>query len=304
MYIVTGASSNTGSVVAHKLLDAGKKVRVIGRSLEKLMPFTTRGAEGFVSEPTDANALMKAFQGAEAAWIMLQPNYIHDSPDFSGYQARVTDAISKAILANPLKYAVTLSSWGADKDTGSGPVLGLHHMEQTMNKLPILNLLHLRAGYFMENTLSYIPAILSSGKVTGPFDQDIPLPFISTNDIGQAAAEALVNLAFTGQQVQELHGERDLSIREATALIGNAIGRSGLWYAQNTVPDFKSGLIAAGFSASVTALMEEVIIGINAKHITTTQARTAQSTTSTSFEHFLAASFVPAYQQALIAEKI
>lgn len=278
MYIITGSTSNTGSVVAYQLLDAGKQVRVIGRSLEKLSPFIDRGAEAFVAEPTDAQALIEAFRGAKAAWIMLQPNYIPDSPDFSGYQAQVTAAIAQAIVANPLEYAVTLSSWGADRESGSGPVLGLHHMEQIMNKLPIENLLHLRAGYFMENTLSY-------------------LPFIATKDIGHAAAEALINLNFTGRQVQELHGQRDLSIREATAMIGNAIGKPGLVYQQNTIPEFKSDLMAAGVSANVIALMEEVIIGMNSKHITTSQMRTAKSTTSTSFENFLVESFVPAYNR-------
>lgn len=297
MYIVTGSTSNTGSVVAHQLLDAGKQVRVIGRSLEKLSPFIDRGAEAFIAGPTDAQALIQAFQGAKAAWIMLQPNYIPDSPDFSGYQAQVTAAMAQAIAANPLEYAVTLSSWGADRESGSGPVLGLHHMEQVMNTLPIENLLHLRAGYFMENTLSYLPSILKNGKISGPFDQEMRLPFIATKDIGHAAAEALIQLTFRGREVQELHGQRDLSIREATAMIGNAIGKPGLVYEQNTIPEFKSDLIAAGFSANVVALMEEVVIGMNSKHITTSQLRTIASTTSTSFEHFLKESFIPAYNR-------
>ena len=29
MYVVTGATGNTGSIIANRLLDAGKKVRVI-----------------------------------------------------------------------------------------------------------------------------------------------------------------------------------------------------------------------------------------------------------------------------------
>lgn len=297
MYIVTGSTSNTGSVVAHQLLDAGKKVRVIGRSLEKMAPFLNRGAEAFVAGPTDAQALIQAFKGAKAAWIMLQPNYIADSADFTGYQAQVTNAIAQAIAANPLEYAVTLSSWGADLESGSGPVLGLHRMEQVMNALPIQNLLHLRAGYFMENTLSYLPSILKNGKVSGPFDQNILLPFIATKDVGHKAAEALINLTFKGKLVQELHGQRDLSIREATAMIGNAIGKPGLVYQQNTIQEFKSALIAAGFSANVVALMEEVVIGINSKHITTSQIRTIASTTSTSFENFLEESFIPAYDR-------
>lgn len=297
MYIVTGATSNTGSVVAHRLLDEGKKVRVIGRDLEKLKSFTIRGAEAFVAEPTDAAALTQAFKEAKAAWIMLQPNYIADSKDFPAYQAAVTHAIVTAIAANGLEHAVTLSSWGADRTYGTGPVLGLHNLEQALNQLASLNILHLRAGYFMENTLSYIDSIRKYEKVIGPFDQDLALPFISTADIGHAGADALINLLFSGHQVQELHGQCHLSIREAVTIIGSAIGKPDLIYEQNSVKEFGQELLAYGVSANVSALMEEVVNGINSRNLTTTQPRTKNSTTPTSFEQFVADTFVPTYNK-------
>lgn len=248
MYVITGATSNTGRVVAHRLLDEGKQVRVIGRSLERLEPFTNRGAEGFIAEPTDPDALIEAFSGAEAAWLMLQPNYIPHSEKFAGYQDAVTNAIFKAASFTKLPYAVTLSSCGADQSSGTGSVLGLHQMEQRLNTMPSLNLLHLRAGYFMENTPSYIYSILKNGKVTGPFNQNLKLPFISTQDIGHAAADALISLSFTGRIVQELHGQRDLSIKEAVSIIGAVIDIPGLIYEQNTVHEFGNELLAAGVS--------------------------------------------------------
>ena len=42
MYVITGASGNTGNVVARRLLAEGRKVRVIGRSAENLRPFSLR----------------------------------------------------------------------------------------------------------------------------------------------------------------------------------------------------------------------------------------------------------------------
>ncbi len=44
MYVVLGASGNTGSIVANALLDLGKEVRVVGRDSKKLAPFVNRGA--------------------------------------------------------------------------------------------------------------------------------------------------------------------------------------------------------------------------------------------------------------------
>ncbi|WP_197284125.1 hypothetical protein [Bacillus sp. JCM 19041] len=63
MYVITGSTGRTGSAVANYLLDNGQPVRVIGRNLDRLMPFVRKGAEPFVSEPTDVTMLIKAFSG-------------------------------------------------------------------------------------------------------------------------------------------------------------------------------------------------------------------------------------------------
>jgi uncharacterized protein YbjT (DUF2867 family) len=304
MYVITGATSNTGSLVAHHLLDAGQPVRVIGRSLERLAPFLRRGAEGVVAEPMDVAALTTAFQGATAAWIMLQPNYIPDSPDFPAYQAQVTRALTEAIAHSQLPYAVTLSSWGADQPTGTGPVGGLQRLEQQLNALPGLHVRHLRAGYFMENTLAYIAPILAHHHVSSPFNPDLALPFVATRDISQVAAETLRQLAFHGQSVREIQGQRDLSSAEAAAIVGQAIGLPDLRYRQSSVAEFATSLRTAGVSENVTGLMAEVVTGINSGHLRTSQPRSAATTTSTSFEQFVADTLAPAYQRALLTQPL
>lgn len=304
MYVITGATSNTGSLVAHQLLAAGQPVRVIGRSLERLAPFLRKGAEGVVAEPMDVAALTTALQGATAAWIMLQPNYIPDSPDFPAYQAQVTSALTQAIAQSQLPYAVTLSSWGADQPTGTGPVGGLYRLEQQLNALPGLQVRHLRAGYFMENTLAYLPSILTQQQVVSPFHPDLPLPFVATRDISRVAAETLLHLAFRGQSVGEIQGQRDLSSAEAAAIIGRAIGLPDLGYRQSSVAEFATSLRTAGVSDNVTGLMTEVVTGINAGHLRTSQPRSAATTTPTSFEQFVTDTLAPAYQRALAAQHI
>jgi hypothetical protein len=42
-----------------------------------------------------------------------------------------------------------LSSYGAHVPQGTGPVTGLHTSEQKLNAIGGLNILHLRAAYFM-----------------------------------------------------------------------------------------------------------------------------------------------------------
>jgi len=64
-----------------------------------------------------------------------------------------------------LRYAVHLSSYGAQVPEGTGPVAGLHSSEEKLNAISGLNVLHLRAAYFMENNLAAIGMIHRMGLV-------------------------------------------------------------------------------------------------------------------------------------------
>jgi uncharacterized protein YbjT (DUF2867 family) len=83
MYAITGATGNTGSAIAAKLLARGEKVRVIGRDASRLAGFVQKGAEAFVADVTDAAALTKAFTCAKAVYAMIPPNVA--APDVSAY---------------------------------------------------------------------------------------------------------------------------------------------------------------------------------------------------------------------------
>ncbi len=138
MYVILGASGNTGSIIADSLLSKGKKVRVVGRDAGRLQRFVRQGAEAFTGDVSDAAALTKAFTGARAAYLLLPP--ITSRED----QERESDAIAHAVTESGLRYAVHLSSYGAHVPEGTGPVTGLHSSEQKLNAIGGLNVLHLR----------------------------------------------------------------------------------------------------------------------------------------------------------------
>lgn len=294
MYVVTGATGNTGSVIANRLLDEGKKVRVIGRNQEKLKSFVTRGAEAFVADLTDQAALTKAFTGAEAVYAMIPPDIAN--PDPRAYQQRVSDALAGAIQQSGVKHVVALSSIGADKDSGNGPVAGLQEFENKLNKIAAANILHLRAGYFMENTLGQAAAIRAMGKMAGPLRPDLKLPLIATRDIGAAAAELLLKLDFTGKPTRELLGQRDLSYDEITAIIAKAIEKPDLKYQQFPSEQIKPVFVKLGMSPAMADLLLDMSEGLNSGHMRALEARTAKNTTPTSFETFVKEQFVPLYQ--------
>ncbi len=299
MYVVLGARGNTGHVVAKNLLARGQKVRVVGRNAAHLQPLSAEGAEIFIGDATDASALTKAFHKADAAYVMIPPN--PTSNDYRAFQDRASDAIAAAIRNAAVKNVVSLSSFGADKPTGTGPVAGLHDLEQKLDQIDGANVLHLRAGYFMENTLPQVGAIRMAGSMIGPVTPNLKLPMIATRDIGAAVADALLRLTFRGKQTQELQGQRDLDYTEAAAIVGKAIGKPDLGYIQASDNQIRAAMVQMGLSDNMAGLILEMAGALNAGHMRALEPRSAVNTTPTKFETFVAESFVPAYQQQAAA---
>jgi len=154
MYTVLGATGHIGSVIAKTLLERGEKVRVVGRSTARLQPLVQKGAEPFIGEVNDAEALTRALQDTRAAFLMIPPGMT--SPDYRADQERASDSITTAVRNAGLQYAVNLSSYGAHAPTGTGPILGLHFAELKLSAVDKLNVLHLRPAYFFENHLAGI----------------------------------------------------------------------------------------------------------------------------------------------------
>jgi uncharacterized protein YbjT (DUF2867 family) len=294
MYVVIGATGHTGGTVAEKLLAKKEKVRAVGRDETRLERLRQKGAEAFVGDVTDASAMAKAFSGAEAAYIMIPPNM--SSPDVRAYQERVNDALAAALAKSGVKYAVVLSSTGADKSERTGPVVGLHALEQKLEAIAGLNVLFLRAGYFMENLLPQVGIIQSLGHMAGPVRPDLALPLIATRDIGAFAAEALTRRDIQGKQRRELLGARDISYAQIAKVIGAAIAKTDLSYQQAPAALLKPALMQMGMSPNMADLLLEMSEALNSGHMRALEPRSAQNTTPTTIETFLAEVFVPAYR--------
>jgi uncharacterized protein YbjT (DUF2867 family) len=294
MYVVLGATGHTGSIIANTLLLKGERVRVVGREASRLERFVRKGAEGFTANVSDAAALTEAFSGARAAYLMVPPNMT--SLDYRADQERESDAIAKAVKDSGLHYAVFLSSFGAHAAEGTGPIAGLHSAEQKLNAISALNVLHLRAGYFMENNLSAIGMIQGMGIFGHALLPDLKIPMIATRDIGDYAAGRLLKLDFAGKQTRELLGERDISVNEATSIIARGIGKPDLRYVQFPYDQVQQVLMQMGIQPKTAGQFIEMYKAINERLVAAQEPRSPENTTPTSFEKFVQDVFVPAYQ--------
>src|SRR5258707_11217855 len=290
-YVILGASGHTGSIIANSLLLKGEKVRVVGRDAGRLERFVRKSAEAVTANVSDAAALTKAFSAADAVYLSLAPVTFRED------QERQSDAIAKAVKESGLRYAVHLSSYGAQVPEGTGPVAGLHSSEQKLNAISGLNVLHLRAAYFMENNLAAIGMIHGMGMFGNALLPDVKLPMIATRDVGDYAAQRLLDLDFSGKQTRELLGERDLSMTEVTAVIARGIGKPDLRYEQFPYDQLQQALTQMGVPPKGAALYIEMYKAINAGVLAPLEPRSPENTTPTSIEQFVQDVFAAAYHR-------
>jgi len=299
MYVITGATGHTGATAAKSLLSRGQKVRAVGRNADRLKSLASLGAEPFVCDITDATRLTKAFEDAEGAYVLIPPNIT--SSDVRAYQEEVSDAVVTAVANSSLKYVVALSSIGADKSADTGPVVGLRNFEQKLNDIEGTSILHLRAGYFMENTLGQAGAIRTFGKTLGPLRPDLKLPMIATRDIGAVVAEELLTRKFKGKQTRELLGQRDLDMTEVTGILAEAVGKPDLTYAQAPDDQFQAALMQMGMSSNMASLIVEMAHALNSGHMRALETRSPRNTTPTSYATFVAEEFLSIFREEAAA---
>jgi uncharacterized protein YbjT (DUF2867 family) len=284
MYAITGATGNTGKKIAEVLLAKGKKVRVIGRTAERLRPLADKGAEPFVGSLDDAAFLTRAFTGVKAVYAMIPPNYA--APHFRAYQNKLGEAIATSIAAAQVLYVVNLSSLGAHLPEKTGPIKGLYDMEQRLNKLERTHVLHLRPTYFMENLFWSMNLIKTMGMNGSPLRGDLLIPMIATTDIAAVATDRLLRLDFLDKSSKELFGQRDLTMPEVTRILGKAVGKPDLPYVQFPYEDAEKAMVGMGLSIDMARSFSELYRAFNDGILKPTEPRSESNTTPTSIEEF------------------
>ena len=258
MFVISGASGNTGAAAAKALLAQGHAVRVIVRDAKKGEEWRQRGAEVALAELSDTAALTAALRGADGVYAMLPPN--HHVDDLLAAQAPLIASWATAIKAAKPKHVVMLSSIGAELTSGTGPIVGLHRLEEALAPLGI-PLTAVRAAYFMENWGAVAHPAKADGVLPSMLKLGQAKQMVATADIGRVAAEALVAGA-KAERIVELAGPREYTPEEVAATFTRVLGRPVQLV---PVPDaaIEPALAQAGMKPKVAALYREMVSAFN-----------------------------------------
>ena len=298
MITVMGASGNTGHRIASGLLDQGQRVRVVGRSVERLADLQQRGADVAVGDSTDPTFLADAFDGSEAVYT-LQPTD-QSAPDYRARQREEGEAIAFAIRRSAVPHVVALSSVGADLDAPTGVIRGLREQEERLRSVEGANMLFLRPVSFFENFFGAMESIRHEGVVVDSVEADLAIPMIAARDVAAAAVQALTMRSWTGGAVRELIGQRDLSYREATRILGERIGNPELEYVQLPYDEMVQLMVQVGLSESFARQYVKMTRSFNEGIVVPMNGRTSENTTPTSFDEF-ADDFAEVYLNSVAA---
>lgn len=296
MFVITGASGQTGTAAMLRLLERGQTVRAVVRREEQAAAWRTRGAEAVVADLADAAAMTAAFAGAAGVYVMNPPAY--KAPDILAHARAVHRSMVDAAEQAEVRHIVGLSSVGAQHAEGTGNILTTHDLEMQVSRSSIPSTL-LRAANFIENWAWAIDGTRTSGELPSmllPTSRRIPM--VAAADIGRVAADLLIEGPGATDLV-ELHGPDDYSPDDAAVVFSELFCRPvsalpipetewpkvfrGSGFSETTVnafcemySGFNSGLIAfegtgvtnrgaIGLSDALTALVQRPGVAIRAR---------------------------------------
>jgi uncharacterized protein YbjT (DUF2867 family) len=253
MYVVSGATGRVGSVVAQTLLDAGAEVRVLVRRASDADAWTARGADARAVALGDRGALAAALDGAAGAFVLLP--FDLTVPDLDAHADLLVTSIAGAVADSRVPHVVALSSGGADLPGGTGPIVGLHRLEEALRHTDAV-VTALRSGHFQEKVGDVLPA--AEGEGVFPVfasSADVPLPMVATRDLGAVAANALLAPSASSEAVDVVGPA--YTERAVAAVLGRALGRE---LEVVTVPAeaWVASLRDAGFGAHVAESLAEL----------------------------------------------
>ena len=257
MYVVTGVTGHTGSVVAQALLDREQSVKVIVRTAKQGESWKQKGAEVAVCSLEDARSFAKALEGATGAYLLVPPNYqtAHHVED----RRNLIDAVAVAVAQSRLPHVVFLSSIGAQLSDATGPIRVLHYGERRLAEV-VRNLTIVRAPYFMENWMATLGEVRAQGVLPSFLTPERKIPMVATRDIGLVAAECLLDQP-KGRRILELSGPQDYSPNDVAGALSQRLERR-VQVRQFPLDAVVPALTSHGFSEDVARLFEEMYAGL------------------------------------------
>ncbi|RYJ44443.1 SDR family oxidoreductase [Flavobacterium beibuense] len=270
---VTGSLGNVAKPLAESLIAKGNDITIVSSSTDRKQDIEKLGAKAAIGSVNDTAFLTNAFTGADAVFAMTPPNL-----GGTNVVANTTEAgknLAQAIKDSGVKRVVMLSSIGADKPNGNGPIAAIHNIENMYNEIDDVNFTFVRAGFFYYNFFNDIPLIKNAGITGANYAADIKMAMVHPRDIAAVIAEELENKNSTNKIRYAISDIR--TPQEVAAVLGSAIGKPELPWVQFTDEQLIEGMTQAGLPLDIAEMYTDMGRGLGngriQEHFNTTDGK-------------------------------
>ncbi|EHH03527.1 NmrA family protein [Agrobacterium tumefaciens CCNWGS0286] len=219
---VVGATGRIGAKLTENLLAKGHSVKVLSRGGPALDALVAKGAEPFLgSFDTGDGELSRFFEDADAAFLMVKTLWAAE--DFHGHYPAVALRFFDALRDSPVKLAVSLTAMGSEIGGNTGHFQGFHILDQILNRLRDIKLVHLQGGWFMEDLSRWVDAIAQYDRIGFTLAPDVEAPWVSIQDLADFAAKEFDTPSDQHRTVKQLG--IDYTMPEIAAIVGRVLGQ-------------------------------------------------------------------------------
>ncbi len=233
MILVCGATGTTGSDVVTQLAAAGVKMRALVRDTAQW-----KGSAGPMAEVRRGNferpdTLETAMEGVDRVFLLSPPHLRQVE-----HQVNVIEAARRA----GVEHIVKLSALLASEDSPARLLRDHGQIEKHLEQSGIAYT-HLRAQYFMQNTLMFASSIGNEGAFYLPM-KDAKIAMVDVRDVAAVAVAALTQGGHQGK-IYEITGPEALSFSDVAQKISAAI-RKPVRYVDVPLEEARKVMVAGG----------------------------------------------------------
>ena len=247
--LLFGATGMQGAAVARQLQEGGHAIISPVRSTEKVSQLADLGIEGVVSD-FSLDSLAQIAQKATKA-VVLVPAVI-PTKQMVPFTEHAIRAIKQAGIERAL---LNISSVIPDEEVGiAGPDTRLRMKKVAFEILPSINVTS--STLYLENfSTAYRQAILEQGSIPQAIPEDVPVAYMSMEDLGKYIAAILEDESISGQYIP-IGGKQAITGKEVATILSEVTGKTVQYFALQ--PEQLIGFLTPMIGESLAAQVGEM----------------------------------------------
>jgi NAD(P)H dehydrogenase (quinone) len=227
LFLVTGATGDTGRPTVKLLREKGYRVRALARREDqRAQDLRELGAEVVIGDMLNFNDMRKVIKGVTGAYFVfpLADGLVEASVIF----AQVAKEEKLELIVN--------MSQKQSRPVAHSPATTKHWLTEQVFTWSCVPTVHLRVTFFAE-WLLYIAHLIRQGRYVMPFDAESRFAPIPASDIARVIVGTLERPEKHAGATYQLHGPVEYSHQQIASVLSKTLRRS-IHFEQVTVPEF------------------------------------------------------------------